>query len=108
MNPIVIYKEITALFAVKGEVSKMSVSELSTSEGRLAIIGSIVSIYSAVHSFIPATWAAAISAGLGAAYIVARGLVKFGEALAPLIPKIQPVVDEAGKDLDAIVPPVVK
>ena len=80
----------------------MSFSELKTSEGRLTLIGSLVSIYSAVHSFIPPTWAAAISAGLVAVYTVARSLVKMGQAVTPLAPKIAPIVDEAGKELDAI------
>ena len=95
--------EIKALLKIKSEVSKMSFSELKTSEGRIALIGSIVSIYSAVHSFIPPTWAAVISAALGTAYIVARGIVKFGEAIAPVAPVIAPAVTEAEKVL-AIIP----
>lgn len=100
-----VFAQVKALFKIRKEVKRMpSMSELKTSEGRLALLGSIIAIYSAIQNFIPPMLAAKISAGLGVAYIVGRALVKFGEAVAPLTKntKDDAVVNELEKLLEKL------
>lgn len=101
-----IFQQIKAVFKIKREVSKMKISELQTSEGRAHILLQVVSVYGALHGFIPAPLAVKVSAGLFAAYALARALVKVGEAIAKITAntKDDAIVAEAGKLLDAVAP----
>lgn len=106
LNPVVIYKQIKALLKVKQEVSKMSVSELKTSEGRMTLLLNIVGIYSAVQGFIPAPLMAKITVASVAAYSIARAITKAAEAIAKVTPspKDDAIVAEAVKVLDVVAP----
>lgn len=108
INPLVWYKQIKALLAVKGAIKKMKLSELKTSEGRMALLLNIITIYSAVQGFLPAALVAKIAVASLAVYTVGRAIVKAGEAIAKITPspKDDAVVEEAGKLLDAAAPKV--
>jgi len=84
LNPIKWYTGIRELFAIKGAISNMKLSELSTSEGRLTILLNLIAVYSAVQGFLPANVTAWISVASVAAYTIGRAVVKAGEAIAPL------------------------
>jgi hypothetical protein len=97
------YKNLSALLKLRSEVSKMSISELKTSEGRMHLLLQVLGIYSAIHGFIPAPLAAKLMVASAAAYAVARSLVKAAEALVKLTTntKDDAIVAEAGALLDA-------
>lgn len=99
------YRAIKALISVKGEIKKMKLSELSTSEGRMALLLNIVSVYSAVHGFIPPALTAKIAVVSLGVYTVGRAIVKAAEAVVKLTSstKDDAVVEEVGKLLDAAV-----
>ena len=100
------YNLAKAIFAIKGKVKNMKITELSTSEGRLAVLLNIISLYAAVKGFLPADLAAKIAAGSIVVYTVARAIVKAAEAIAKLTPTLKDdkIVEEAGKLLDAAGP----
>lgn len=106
INPLTWYKNIKAILAIKGKVEKMKLSELKTSEGRMALLLNIVAIYSAVQGFLPAPLVAKIAVSSLAVYTVGRAIVKAGEAIAKITPspKDDAVVEEVGKLLDAAAP----
>ena len=101
-----VFAKLKALWAINKEIRKMNLSEIKTSEGRLAILLNIISLYAAVKGFLPADLAAKIAAGSIVVYTVARAIVKAAEAIAKLTPspKDDAIVDEAGKLLDAAGP----
>lgn len=104
LNPIVWYKQISALLKIKKEVSSMSLSELKTSEGRMTLVLNIISIWAAVQGFLPATLVVKVAAASIAVYAIARSLVKAGEAIAKITPspKDDAIVAEVVKVLDAV------
>jgi len=104
LNPIKLYNQIKALFKVKGEIEKMKLSELSTSEGRLTLILNVIAVYGSIQGFLPAALTAKIAVISVAAYAIARSLVKAAEAIVKLTPstKDDEVVSEANKILDSI------
>lgn len=106
MNPLDWYRKIKALVKINKEIRKMNISELKTSEGRMTLVLNLVSIYGALHGFIPAPLAAKIAVISIAAYAIARSLVKAAEAIVKLTPsaKDDVIVEEAGKILDAVAP----
>ena len=108
VNPISLFKKIKALLAVKGEVDKMKLSELKTSEGRLALLLNVISIYSAVQGFLPAPLVAKIGVVSLAIYTAGRSIVKAAGVLSKLTPspKDDAVVAEVDKVLDAVAPKV--
>ena len=101
-----IFAKLKALWAINKEIKRMKISELGTSEGRLAVLLNIISLYAAVKGFLPADLAAKIAAGSIVVYTVARAIVKAAEAIAKLTPspKDDKIVEEAGKLLDAAGP----
>lgn len=105
-DPIKLFKEIKILFMVRKEVSRMSLSELKTSEGRAHVLGQIILIYSAIHGFIPTELATKISLIAFTVYTAVRGLVKVFAPIATLTPtpKDDAALAEAQKLLDVAAP----
>jgi len=106
LNPIKWYKSIKALFKIKSEVSKMSLNEIKTSEGRLTLLLNIIAVYGAVQGFLPAALVAKIAVISVAAYAIARALVKAAGEIAKVTKstKDDVIVAEAEKVLDAVAP----
>lgn len=101
-----IFGKVKALFKIKGLVKEMKLSEIKTSEGRMALILNLVAIYSAGQGFIPPTLAAKIAVVSLTVYTVARAAVKLAEVIAKLTPnaKDDEIVAEAGRILDVVAP----
>jgi hypothetical protein len=101
-----IFSEIKTVWNIKTEVSKMSISELKTSEGRLTLLTNIVAIYASVQGFIPAALSAKIAIFSVTAYTIARAIVKAAQEIAKLTvnTKDDAIVDEASKALDIVAP----
>lgn len=99
-----IFAKVKALWALNKEIKRMKLSELGTSEGRLAVLLNIISLYAAIKGFLPADLAAKIAAGSIAVYTVARAIVKAAEDIAKLTPspKDDAVVAEVNSALDAV------
>lgn len=101
VNPISLFKKIKALWVIKGEVSKMKISELSTSSGRTMWLTNIAMIVGAFWGLIPATLAAKIIAIVAMVYMVYRAIAPALEALAKMTPT--PKDDAAIAELSAAV-----
>ena len=86
LNPLTWYKNIKALWVIKGEVSKMKISELSTSSGRTMWLTNLVMIFGAFWGLIPAALAAKIIAVVAVVYMVYRTIAPALEALAKMTP----------------------
>lgn len=101
-----IFSQIKAVWKIKTEVSKMSINELKTSEGRLTLLTNIVAIYASIQGFIPATLSAKIAMYSVTAYTVARAIVKAAQEIAKITAttKDDVIVDEASKALDIVAP----
>lgn len=106
INPLTWYKNIKAILAVKGKVEKMKLSELKTSEGRMALLLNVIAIYSAVQGFLPPSLVAKIAVVSLAIYTAGRAIVKAAEVLSKLTPspKDDAVVAEAVRVLEAVAP----
>lgn len=98
-----ILQKVSALWKLNKEVSKMKLSELNTSEGRLALLMNIVTIYSAVQGFLPPELVAKIGVVSLAIYTGGRALVKAAQELVKLTKtdKDDKVVAEIDKALEA-------
>ena len=101
-----IFSKIKAMWNIKTEVSKMSINELKTSEGRLTLLTNIVSIWASVQGIIPAALSAKIGIYSITAYTVARAIVKAAQEIAKMTAttKDDAIVDEASKALDVVAP----
>ena len=101
-----IFQKIKALWKLKSEVGKMKMSEIKTSEGRLALLLNVIAIYSAVQGFLPPDLVAKISVVSLAIYTAGRALVKAAEAIVKLTTseKDDKVVAEVAAALDAVKP----
>ena len=101
-----IFSKIKAVWNIKTEVSKMSINELKTSEGRLTLLTNIVSIWASVQGIIPTELSAKIAIYSTTAYTVARAIVKAAQEIAKITatPKDDAIVDEASKALDIVAP----
>lgn len=84
----------------------MKMSEIKTSEGRLALLLNVIAIYSAVQGFLPPDLVAKISVVSLAIYTAGRALVKAAEAIVKLTKseKDDAIVAEAAAVLDAVKP----
>lgn len=101
LNPLVWFKNIKTFWVIKGEVSKMKISELSTSSGRTMWLTNIAMIVGAFWGLIPATLAAKIVAIVAVVYMVYRTIAPALEALAKMTPT--PKDDVALAELSAAV-----
>lgn len=86
LNPIKWYTGIRELFAIKGAISNMKLSELSTSSGRMVWVMSLAGVISVGLGFLPAVLVAKITAVLATAYIVYRTVAPVLESLAKMTP----------------------
>ena len=84
----------------------MNISELKTSEGRLTLLSTLVTVYSAVQGLIPAELAAKLSVAYVSAFTIARAIVKAAQEIAKITAntKDDAIVDEASKALDIVAP----
>jgi len=94
--------KLKMLWTLNKEVSKMKVSEIKTSEGRLALLLNIITVYSAVQGILPPTLVAKIAMVSVSVYTIGRAAVKFAEVLVKLTKseKDDKVVAEVGALLD--------
>ena len=101
-----IFSQIKAVWKIKTEVSKMSINELKTSEGRLTLLTNIVSIWASVQGIIPTALSAKIAIYSITAYTVARAIVKAAQEIAKMTAttKDDAIIDEASKALDVVAP----
>jgi len=101
-----IIQKVKSLWKIKTEVGKMKMSEIKTSEGRLALLLNVIAIYSAVQGFLPPDLVAKISVVSLAIYTAGRALVKAAEAIVKLTKseKDDAIVAEAAAVLDAVKP----
>jgi len=99
-----IFKQIWAVFKIKGELKNMKISELQTSEGRLIILTNILGIWSALHGFIPAPLMAKLTVASVSFYVIARSALKIAEVIAGMTKNIKDnaVVAEAKVMLDKV------
>lgn len=86
LNPIKWYTGIRELFAIKGAISNMKLSELSTSSGRMVWVMSLAGVVSVGLGFLPAVLVAKIITILATAYIVYRTAAPVLESLAKMTP----------------------
>lgn len=101
-----IIQKAKALWQINQEVKKMKMSEIKTSEGRMALLLNVVAIYSAAQGFLPPALVAKIAVISLAVYTGGRALVKAAEVFAKLTPspKDDKIVEEVGKVLDVVAP----
>lgn len=99
-----LFKQIRALFKIKGEIKNMKMSELQTSEGRLTILTNILGIWSALHGFIPAPLMAKLTVASVGIYAVVRSAIKIAEVIAGATKNVKDnaVVAEAKVIMDKI------
>lgn len=96
MNPFKLYAQISALLKLKGALTNMKMSELSTSSGRLVLLNILGTVAAACAGLLPAILVAKITAILIGAYILYRTIAPALEGLAKMTatPKDDAVVAE--------------
>lgn len=96
LNPFKLYAQISALLKIKGAITNMKMSELTTSSGRLVLLNILGTVAAAAAGLLPAILVAKIVAGLTAAYLVYRTVAPGLEALAKMTatPKDDAIVAE--------------
>jgi len=84
LNPFKLYAQISAILKLKGAISNMKMSELSTSSGRMVLLNILGTVAAAFAGILPAVLVAKIVAGLTLAYIVYRAVAPALDALAKM------------------------